>query len=100
MNFVYEENLQNYIKKHNKKTLVVEMVEVNNSDFEITELSVRFIDERMRKIFVDKRRYRVFPTEFGEVLLPHFPLEMEETVTFGLKSFLFFNVVTYSGIKV
>lgn len=100
MNFVYEEKLREYIKKHNKKTLVVELITVNNSDFEITELSVHFIDERTRKIFTEKRRYRVFPTELGEVLLPPFPLELEETVVFGLKSFLFFNSVTYSGIGV
>lgn len=100
MNFVYEEKLKDYIKKHNKKTLVVELITVNNSDFEITELSVHFVDERMRKIFTEKRRYRAFSTESGEVLLPPFPLELEETVTFGLKSFLFFNSVTYTGIKV
>lgn len=100
MNFVYEEKLREYIKKHNKKTLVVEMITVNNSDFEITELSVHFINERMRKIFTEKRRYRVFQTEMGEVLLPPFPLELEETVTFGLKSLLFFNSITYSGITV
>ncbi len=100
MTFCYTPELTQYIRTHHKKTLVVEMVEVNNSDFEITELHVHFVDARMRAHFVDKKGYRVFPTELGEVLLPRFPLEMAETVTFGLKSILFYKHITYDGIKV
>lgn len=100
MEFKYTPELTEYIRKHHKKTLLVEMVEVSSSDLEITELHAYFINERMRDQFVNKKQYRVFPTELGEVLLPRFPLETEDTVTFGLKSFLFFKHVTYQGIKV
>jgi len=100
MDFKYEPKLLDYMKKHNKRTIVVEMVEINNSDFEITELHVRFVDARLREKFLTKKRYRLYTTEHGEVLLPRFPLELEETVTFGLKSFLFYKHITYTGIKV
>ena len=100
MKFKYTPELTEYIRKHRKKTLLVEMVEVSSSDLEITELHAYFINERMRDQFVNKKQYRVFPTELCEVLLPRFPLEMEDTVTFGVKSFLFFKHVTYQGIKV
>ena len=100
MNFAFDEKLKEYIKKHNKKTLLVELIQVNNSDFEISELSLRFVDERLKKLFVEKQRYRVVPTEIREILLPPFPLEMQETVTFGLKSFLCFNSITCTGIKI
>ena len=100
MEFRYTPELADYIRKHKKKTLLVEMIELNNTDLEITELHAYFINERMRDQFINKKQYRVFPTELGEILLPRFPLELEDTVTFGLKSFLFFKQITYQGIKV
>lgn len=100
MEFKYTPELAEYIRKHSKKTLVIEMVEVNNTDLEITELHAYFVNDRLRDQFVNKKRYRVFSTELGEVLLPRFPLNVEDTVTLGLKNFLFFKHVTYEGIKV
>ena len=99
MEFRYEPDLLAYMEKSGKRTVVVELVEINNSDFEITELNVRFVDGRMRQLFLNKR-YRLYTTEVGEVLLPPFPLELEQTVTFGLRSVLLFKWLTYSGIKV
>lgn len=98
MKFKYEPALLEYMEKHNKRTIAVELVQINNSDFEISELHVRFVDARVRKQFLDKG-YRLQTTSHGEVLLPRFPLDMEEAVTFGLKSFLFWKYLTYSGIK-
>ena len=99
MNFIYTPELAAYIRKHNKKTLAVELVELNNTDLEITDLHIYFVNERMRTQLV-KKGYRIFPTELGEVLLPRFPLKIEDTVTFGLKSVLFYKHVTCKGIKV
>ena len=98
MNIVYTPELTEYIRKHNKKTLLVEMIELNNTDLEITDLHIYFINERMREQFI-KKGYRVEKTELGEILLPRFPLQMAETVTFGLKSVLFFKHITCDGIK-
>ena len=100
MEFQYDPKLLDYMRKQKKHTIVVEMVEINNSDFEISELHVRLVDARLREFFLTKKNYRQYNTEHGEVLLPRFPLEMEETVTFGLKSFLAFKYITYTGIKV
>lgn len=100
MEFQYGQALLEYMEKKNKRTIVVELVEVNNSDFEITELNVRFVDRRMREHFLNKKHYRLFETPHGEVLLPRFPLELEERVTFDLKRVLFYSYITYTGIKV
>lgn len=100
MQFQYDQKLLDYMEKNNKRTIAVELVEVNNSDFEITELHVRFLDARLREQFLQKKRYRLHTTEHGEVLLPPFPLELEETVRFGLRSILCFHSITYTGIKV
>ena len=100
MEFRYTPELENYIKKHNKTTLLVEMVELNNSDLDIAELHIHFINNALRKQFVEKKRYRVYPTQLGEVLLPNFPLKTEEVILFGLKRFLCFTGVTCQGIRI
>ena len=100
MEIKYTPELANYIRKHNKKALLVEMIELSNTDLEVTDLHPYFINKRMRDQFVNKKQYRVFSTELGEVLLPRFPLQTDETVIFGLKSILFFKQVTCQGIKV
>lgn len=100
MKFRFEPKLLDYMQTHNKRTIVVELVEINNSDFEITELHVRFVEPRLREQFLTKKRYRLYTTDHGEVLLPRFPLELEEIVTFGLKTFLFYKHITYTGIKI
>lgn len=99
MEFQYDPKLLDYMQKQNKRTILVELVQINNSDFEITELNVRFVDARLREQFLTKKGYRLHTTDHGEVLLPRFPLELEETVTFELKSFLWFKHITYTGIK-
>ena len=100
MDIRYTPQLLEYMRKRGKRTILVEMVEINNSDFEISELSVRFVDRRLRELFVNKKGYRVFDAPEGELLLPRFPLELEPVVTFGLKKVLFFHVLTYTGIKI
>lgn len=100
MEFQYEPKLLDYMHKQNKRTILVELIQVNNSDFEITELSVRFVNDRLREQFLTQKGYRLYTTDHGEVLLPRFPLELEETVRFGLKSILFFKGISYTGIKV
>ena len=98
MEFKYEPALLDYMEKSGKRTILVELVQINNSDFEISELHIRFVDERLKKQFLSKG-YRQHQTEHGEVLMPRFPLGVEETVTFGLKSFLFWKGISCSGIK-
>ena len=99
MNIVYTPELTEYIRKHNKQYLAVEMIELNNTDLEITDLHIYFVNKAMREQFV-KKGYSVVKTELCEVLLPRFPLRMEETVTFGLKNVFLFKRVTCDGIKV
>ena len=59
MEFQYEPRLLDYMEQKNKRTIVVELVEINNSDLDITELHVRFVDARLRDQFLNKKRYRL-----------------------------------------
>lgn len=100
MNFSYTPELQEYMREKGKNSILVELVEVNTSDLEVSELHVRFADPKTREVFLTRHRYRSVPTELGEVLLPPYPLEFADTVTFGLKSFLFIKYISHKGIKI
>lgn len=98
MKFIYEPALQEYMKRKQKNTIVVEVVTSNNSDFEVTELHVHPVDEKRAAFFIEKKHFKEHVTEYGSVLLPPYRLEYEETVTFGLKKILFVQYVTWKGI--
>ena len=99
MKIAYTPELLEYMKQKKKTTIIVELVELN-CDLDMTELHVYLADQRTRDLFRNKKSYGIATTEVGEVLVPPFPLKYDETVTFGLKSFLFFKHLTYEGIKV
>lgn len=97
MQIVYQPELLEYMGKEKKHIIVVETVLINHSEFEIMELHVHLIHDKQAEGF-RKKRYRSLPTEHGEVLLPPYKLNFQDTVTFGLKKFLFLKIVTYQGI--
>ena len=99
MRFVCEPALLERMRRKNKKYIIVEVVTSDSSDFEVTELHVYLADEKQAAFFKEKKKFRSQPMEEGEVLLPPYRLEYEDTVTFGLKSFLFLKWVTYEGIR-
>ena len=99
MKFIYEDELKAYMKEKGKKNIIVEVVTISNSEIEISELHIHFVDDRQPDIFKKKHRYRGVETEMGEVLLPHYKLNYEEEIVFGLKKFLCFRSISYSGIS-
>lgn len=99
MKFIYKEELKEYMWEKGKKNIIVEVVTINNSEIEISELHVHFVDERQTDIFKKKHRYRSVETEMGEVLLPHYKLNYDDEVVFGLKKFWCFRSISYTGIR-
>lgn len=99
MEFICEPELKEYMEEKGMQTIVVELVTSNYSDFEISELHVHLVSEAQAKIFKDKKRYIGKRTDFGEVLLPPFRLEISDTVIFGLKKIWIFKSISYKGIK-
>ena len=100
MKFVYEPELIEYMNEKGHKNIIVELVQINNSEIEIAELHVHFVDERQTELFKTKKQYSGVTTEMGEVLLPHFKLTFDDEVVFGLKKFWFFKSISYKGIKI
>ena len=100
MGFQYTPQLREHMKRKGRTTVLVELVEIAHTDLDVTEFHVRLADEKTKEHFLTKKRYRRLETAEGDVLLPPFPLELADTVTFGLKSFLGFKYLTCQGIKV
>lgn len=100
MKFIYEAELMEYMQEKGYKNIVVELVQINNSEIEICELHVHFVDQRQTDIFKNKKQYYSVKTEVGEVLLPRFKLTFDEEVVFGLKKFWIFKSVSYKGITI
>lgn len=100
MKFVYEPELIEYMNEKGHKNIIVELVQINNSEIEIAELHVHFVDERQTEIFKTKKQYSSVTTEMGEVLLPHFKLTFEDEIIFGLKKFWIFKSISYKGIAI
>ena len=100
MNFIIDEALKAHMQRTGKTCIVVEMVTAETSDIEISELHVHLVHDRQAAFFKEKKRYRGYAVEAGEVLLPAFPLQCEENVRFWLKTFWCFKTVGYEGIKI
>ena len=100
MNIHYTPELLEYMRKKNNHTILVELVEINNTDLEVTDLHVYLPHSRQKEKFLQEKRYRTITTEVGDVLLPPYPLQIEEDVTFGLKKFLCFTSLSHTGIKI
>ena len=98
MKFIYEDELKEYMQEKGYKNIVVEVVMINNSEIEISELHVHFVDSRQTEYFKTKQRYYSVNTEMGEVLLPRYKLNYEDEIVFGLKKFWIFKSISYKGI--
>ena len=96
----YTPELIEYMDKKKNHTILVELVEINNTDVEVVDLHIYLPHPNQKEKFLKEKRYRTVTTDVGEVLLPPFPLELDEVVTFGLKKVLFLEYMTYKGIKV
>ena len=100
MTIHYTPELIEYMDKKNNHTILVELVEINSTDLEVIDLHVYLPHKNQKEKFLKEKRYRTVTTEVGEVLLPPYPLKIEEEVTFGLKKFWLFASLSYTGIKI
>ena len=99
MTIHYTPELIEYMDKKKNHTILVELVEINNTDLEVIDLHVYLPHKNQKEKFLKEKRYRTVTTEVGEVLLPSYPLQIDEEVTFGLKKFWIFTSIKCTGIK-
>lgn len=99
MTIRYDEALRAYMEKTGKSTIAVEVMSSQSSDFDFTELYVHLISDKMAAHFKEKKGFRAVAGELGEVLLPNYRLEYDETICFSLKKFWIFHSVRQTGIR-
>ena len=95
----YDEALRDYMAQKGMTTIAVEVASSQHSDIEVTELYVHLISDKQAAYFKEKKRFRSIRGELGEVLLPPYHLEYDETVSFGLKKTWIFHSIQFSGIR-
>ena len=100
MEFVYEPELLEYMKAKGRYDIVIELVSIDHSDIEMTDLHVFLANERQMKLFKDEKKYKSIKTSVGEVLMPIYKFEVDEKIVFGLKSTWIFKSLTYKGIRI
>ena len=98
-NIEYDEALREYMAKKGMTAIAVEVASSQHSDLEVTELHIHLISDKMAAYFKEKKRFRAVEGELGEVLLPPYVLEYDETVSFSLKKFWIFHSIKCTGIR-
>jgi len=99
MNLTYSPELIEYMQKKQKTNIMVEVVSSNTSDFDVTEICLRFIPDKFADRLIEKDRYRAVEAPVGRLIMPPYRLEIAQEVCFYLKKFLFMNLIKQNGIK-
>lgn len=99
MNVTYSPELIEYMRKKNKTNIMVEIVSSNTSDFDVTEICLRFIPDKFADRLIEKDRYREAEAPYGRLIMPPYKLEISENVNFYLKKVLFITWIKQNGIK-
>ena len=100
MTIHYTPELIEYMDKKKNHTILVELVEINNTDVEVVDLHIYLPHPNQKEKFLKEKRYRTVTTDVGELLLPPYPLQIEEEIIFGLKKRWIFTSLSYTGIKI
>ena len=99
LEFIYEPELLEYMKAKGRYDIIVELVSIDHSDIEMTDLHVFLANKRQMKLFKEEKKYKCIRTSVGEVLMPVYKFDMDEDekIVFGLKSTWIFKTITYRG---
>lgn len=99
MEFRYSPALLEYMAEKGRPHIAVEVAASSHSDIEVTEIYIRLLTNKMLAQ-LRKKGYRIVDTSIGKVALPPYRLHYDLVVTFGIRRFLFFRSLTYTGIHV
>ncbi len=88
------------MRMHNKECILVDIASSNTSDFDVTELYLRFIsDKHADRLLGEGKGYRAENAPVGRVIFPPYHMHIAETVRLSLGSFLFIKWIRQEGLK-
>lgn len=99
MNIIISPKLADYMAQKEKHHISVEVVSSTSSDFEVTEIYYRLVDEKTAAALIRNKHCRAVRTGDAEVLFPPYRLELSETVLFDIRTFWIFHKITAEGIR-
>ncbi|MGI6107343.1 MAG: hypothetical protein ACOX8B_05350 [Lachnospiraceae bacterium] len=99
MTIEYSPELVRYMKEKRKQNILVEVAASNNSEFQVQELVLRFLDDKHARYFLEKRRFGSLDAPYGKLLLPPYHLVYQPVLRFSLKKILFFPSIRQEGIS-
>ena len=99
MTIEIDEALRAYMEKKGKRTIAVEVMGSQSSDFDFSELYVHLIGEKQAAFFKEKKGFHAVMAGDCEVLLPNYRLDYDKRVRFHLKKIWLFYSVRQSGIR-
>ncbi len=97
MKITYEQNLIDYMKKKGYSAIAIDRVDAVGCCADLSELHLYFPKEKTVEQ-LKKSGCRVLQSEMGEVLVCR-GLDVDEEITFGLKSFFGAKDITVKGIR-
>ena len=95
-----------HMKKKQKTVVSVEVATSDTSDFDVSEIYLRFVRDDFASYLIESKHYRERDLYLeggdeivGRVLLPKYRLEIDETVRFSLGHFWVFKKLEVEGIR-
>ena len=99
MNVEYSPELLEQMQKKGRKNISIEVASSDHSDIEITEIFLRYVTDEFADYLVQKKKYKSVRTEVGQILLPPYRLDYDETVRFYLKKMWIFRKLEVEGVR-
>lgn len=100
MEIIYDNTLTDYMRKRGKTHILVDIAASNTSDFDVTELYLRFISSsHAQNLLASNKGYRSYPAPVGEMIFPAYHMHIDDEVRVTLKTFLFFHWLKYTGLR-
>lgn len=99
MTVIYDDSLIEYMKRKNKENILVEVASSNTSDFDVSELYLRFVPDKFADTLIASKHYRSVEAPVGRLVLPPYHMHIGDTVSVHLKSFFFIKWIKQEGLK-
>jgi len=76
------------MRKRGKENILVEVASSNTSDFDVSEIYLRFVPDRFADKLIATKHYREVEAPVGRFILPPYHMHIDETVNVYLKRML------------
>lgn len=99
MQVQYDEQLIEYMNKHKKECILVEVASSNTSDFDVSEIYLRFVPNKFADKLISDKRYRAYEAPIGRLVLPPYHMHISETINVSIKGKFFIHWLKQDGLK-